>query len=75
MKWKLADTRNCLRQLVMMFLLCERVDRCDRVVVSEPEYEPLTDIRSRFSDFLLFTPDLQGADLARDPSPMRDVSL
>ncbi len=46
------------------------------VVVSEREYEKLVGNRQSFRDFLLTrTPSLDGLDLRRDRSLVRDVKL
>lgn len=79
MEWKLADAKNRFSELVTMALHdgVQRVRRRDQVVVvlSEPEYERLTGVRTRFKDFLLAAPDLSGVDLTRDTSAMRDIPL
>jgi hypothetical protein len=43
--------------------------------MSERDYERLAGARVSFKDFLLNAPNMEGLDLERDKSPMRDVSL
>jgi hypothetical protein len=46
------------------------------VIVSQQEFEKLTGKRKGFKEFLTAKgPSLEGVDLARDRSPMRDLKL
>jgi hypothetical protein len=46
------------------------------VIVAQQEYEKLTGKRKGFKEFLTATgPSLEGVDLKRDRSPVRDVKL
>jgi hypothetical protein len=45
------------------------------VVVSAERYAELTGTRTGFKDYLSQGESLDGLDLARDPSPSRDVPL
>jgi hypothetical protein len=45
------------------------------VVISAEKYAELTGRRQSFKDFLMSGPSLEGLDLERDRSPMRDVEL
>lgn len=79
MDWKLADAKNRFSEVVTKALTegPQRVQRRDEVVVviSEDEYRRLTGQRPDFIEFLLNAPSLEGVDLERDRSPMRDVKL
>jgi prevent-host-death family protein len=79
MEWKLADAKNRLSELVNRALsdgpqfIRRRHDRF--VVVSESEYRRITGSRSTLKRVILEGPDLEGLDLGRDESPMRDAGL
>jgi prevent-host-death family protein len=80
MEWRLADAKNRFSELVNRALVegPQRVLRRDDVVVvvAEREYEKLTGTRPSFKEFLLGDgPDLEGLDLARDRSPIREAKL
>jgi antitoxin Phd len=80
MEWKLADAKNRFSELVTRALAegPQRVRRRDDavVVVAERDYEKLTGKRLGFKEFLMGEgPSLEGLDLNRDDSPMRDVKL
>ena len=45
------------------------------VVLSADTYAELTGQRQSFKDFLMSGPSLEGLDLERDKSPMRDIEL
>jgi len=78
MEWRLAEAKNRFSELVNRALTegPQRVLRRDDVVivVAQRDYEKLTGVRPSFKEFLLGPgPDLEGLDLTRDRSPMRDV--
>ena len=80
MEWQLADAKNRFSEVVNRALgegpqLVRR--RNDTVViVAWQEYEKLTGKRPGFKEFLTAKgPSLEGVDLARDRSPMRDAKL
>lgn len=80
MEWRLADAKNRFSELVNRALIegPQRVLRRDDavVVVAEREYEKLTGTRPSFKEFLLGDgPNLEGLDLARDRSPIRETKL
>ena len=80
MDWRLAEAKNKFSELVNRALADgpQRVVRRDDavVVISAREYEQLIGKKPGFKDFLMGEgPDLQGVDLDRDRSSMRDVSL
>ena len=80
MEWRLADAKNQFSELVNRALVegPQRVLRRDDavVVVAEREYEKLTGTRPSFKEFLLGDgPNLEGLDLARDRSPIREAKL
>ena len=77
MDWKLADAKNRFSEVVRRALL-EGPQRVHRrkdsvVVISETEYLRLTGESPSFGTFLLDGPDMEGLDLERDRSPLRDV--
>lgn len=80
MDWRLAEAKNKFSELVNRALAegPQRVVRRDDavIVISSREYEQLIKKKPGFKDFLMGEgPDLEGVDLSRDRSPMRDVSL
>ena len=80
MEWRLADAKNRFSELVKR-ALAEGPQRVVRrhdavVVVAERDYDRLTGTRRDFKDFLFGDgPTLDGLDIARDRSPVRDVPL
>ena len=80
MPWRLADAKNRFSELVNRALGGEPqvvVRRRDAVVVvARRDYQELTGKRMSFKQFLLSKgPSLQGLDLRRDKSPIRNVKL
>ena len=80
MEWRLADAKNKFSELVNRALSegPQRVMRRDDVVIvlAERDYEQLIGAKPSFKEFLLQdAPTLDGLDLERDRSPMRDVEL
>lgn len=79
MTWNLADAKNRLSEVVNLALtegpqtITRRNDTV--VVLSAEMYAELTGQRQSFKDFLMSGPSLEGLDLERDKSPMRDVEL
>ena len=79
MDWQFSDAKKKLAQLMSKTLSegPQRVLYRDQavIVIAEQEYRNLTAKRGSFKDFLLNGPGLDGVDISRDPSPMRDVKL
>ncbi len=80
MDWHLAEAKNRFSELVNRALTegPQRVVRRDDTVIVMVlrDYERLTGHKPGFKDFLMGPgPDLEGMDLSRDRSPMREVSL
>jgi antitoxin Phd len=80
MEWRLADAKNRFSELVTRALAegPQRVRRHDDavVVVAEREYEKLTGKRPDFKEFLMAEgASLEGLNLVRDDSPMREVKF
>lgn len=79
MTWNLADAKNRLSEVVNLALtegpqtITRRKDAV--VVISAEQYAELTGQRQSFKDFLMSGPSLEGFDLGRDQTPMRDVEL
>ena len=80
MPWRLADAKNRLSEVVNRALsgdpqvVLRRRDAV--VVVAQRDYEKLTGKRLSFKQFLLGKgPSLEGLDLERDKSPVRNVKL
>jgi len=80
MSWRLADAKNRFSEVVNRALAGDPqvvLRRSDAVVVvARRDYEKLTGKRVSFKQFLLGKgPSLQGLDLERDRSPMREAKL
>jgi len=79
MDWQLADAKNRFSELVNRALRVgpQRVRRRNEavVVISAEEYELLKGQHVSFKEHLLHGESLQGVDLERDSSPMREISL
>lgn len=79
MNWKFADARNRFSELFRLALSegPQRIQRRDRavIVLDEAEYDRLTCKEGCFKDFLFHGPSLEGLDLKRDSTPMRNVDL
>ncbi len=80
MEWRLADAKNKFSELVNLALVegPQRVlRRNDAVIVmGEHDYQKLTGKRPSFKAFLLGDgPSLEGLDLTRDRSPVRETKL
>ncbi len=80
MEWRLAEAKNKFSELFNRALAegPQRVRRRDEavVVVSANDYDRLTGSKPGFKDFLMGEgPDLEGLDLRRDRSPMRNIEL
>ena len=80
MEWKLADAKNKLSEVVTRALedgpqiIKRRQD--DVVILSRTHYEQLIGETVSLKAFLLEpNPSLEGLDLSRDQSDMRDVEL
>ncbi|MCA9729029.1 MAG: type II toxin-antitoxin system Phd/YefM family antitoxin [Candidatus Eisenbacteria bacterium] len=76
MEWKLADAKNRFSEVVRR-ALDEGPQRVRRrgdsvIVLSEREYQRLTGGTPDFKSFLLEGPSLEGVDLTRDRTPMRE---
>jgi antitoxin Phd len=79
MEWQLADAKNRFSELVNQALRVgpQRVRRRNEavVVISAEDYEQLKGQRVSFKQYLLDGESLDGVDLTRDRSPIRDISL
>ncbi|MEK7407318.1 MAG: type II toxin-antitoxin system prevent-host-death family antitoxin [Acidobacteriota bacterium] len=78
MEWRLADAKNRFSELVNRALAegpqFVRRRRDAVVIVAQRDYEKLTGKRPGFKEFLTGkAPSLEGLDLTRDRSLMRDV--
>ncbi len=79
MDWKLSEAKNRLSEVVTR-ALSECPQRITRrgdsvVVLSEAEYARLQGSRPAFIDYLMNGPSLDGIDVERNRSPMRDITL
>lgn len=79
MKWQLAEAKNKLSEVVNRARdegpqVVTRRDE-EYVLLTRQEYLRLTGGKATFIEFLLNGPSLDGVDLSRDKSPMRDVDL
>lgn len=79
MNWKLSEAKNRLSEVVSRALADgpQRIERRGEavVVIAEADYRHLKEDRPSFIDYLVNGPSLEGIDLERDRSPMREVSL
>lgn len=79
MEWQLADAKNRFSELVSQALRVgpQRVRRRNEavVVISAKEYERLKGERLSFKEYLLAGESLEGVDLTRDRSPIREADL
>ncbi len=79
MDWNLSEAKNRLSE-VLTRAMAEGPQTIHRrgedfVVLPAAEYEKLTGKRPTFKDWLLNGPSLDGVDVQRDESPMREVEL
>ena len=78
-EWKLSEAKNRLSEVVNGALHKgpQRITRRNDVVivVRECDYQRLTGERPSFINYLMEGPSLEGVDLRRQPSLMRDVRL
>lgn len=77
MNWKLAEAKNKLSEVVSR-AITEGPQRIERrndsvVVVDEALFRQLTGETPSFTEHLLSGPHLDGIQLQRDSSPMREV--
>jgi antitoxin Phd len=79
MEWQLADAKNRFSELVNQALRVgpQRVRRRNEavIVISAEEYERLKGQKVSFKQYLLTGESLEGVDLTRDRSPMRETAL
>lgn len=79
MAWQLAEAKNRLSEVVNRALSDgpQRITRRGDCVVlmSEAQYQQMMGERSSFTQYLCSAPSLDGLDLRRDDSPMRDIDL
>lgn len=77
--WQLAEAKNRLSEVINRALK-EGPQRITRrgdavVVLSEEEYQLVTGKKQSLTEYLCSGPSLEGLDLQRDRSPMRDIEL
>lgn len=79
MEWKLAEAKNKFSEVINKALLegPQKVVRRDQsfIIIEEKQYKKLTGKKSSFKDYILSAPSLEGLDLSRDQSPVRDADL
>jgi antitoxin Phd len=79
MNWNLSEAKNRLSEVLDRAGNegPQRIQRRDEafLVIPESEYEKLTGKRPAFKDWLLNGPSLEGLDLERDCSPMRELAI
>lgn len=79
MEWQIADAKNRFSELVNQALRVgpQQVRRRNEsvIVISADDYERLKGQTISFKEYLLAGESLEGVDLTRDRSPMREVSL
>lgn len=78
MTWNLTEAKNHLSELVNRALtegpqrILRRSDMV--IVITEKEYNRLCSQKPSFKEALLSAPSFENLDLARDRSPMREVT-
>ena len=79
LNWQLAEAKNRFREVVRLALdkQPQRITRRGEavIVISEKQYQKIIGEKLSFVDYLTSAPSLEGLDLERDKSPMRDVEL
>jgi antitoxin Phd len=79
MTWNLSEAKNKLSEVLDRATHDgpQTIRRRDEsfVVMPEADYERLAGRKPSFKDWLLNGPSLEGVDLERDKSPMREVEL
>lgn len=79
MEWQLADAKNRFSELVTRALRVgpQRVRRRNEavIVISAREYEALAGEHISFKEYLMRGESLEGLDLERDRSSMREADL
>ncbi len=79
MEWKLAEAKNKFSEVINRALLegPQRITRRGQsfILLEESAYRKLTGERQSFTAFLTSGPSLEGVDLSRDQSGMRDADL
>jgi len=79
MEWKLAEAKNKFSEVINKVLLegPQRILRRDQsfIILEERDYQKLTGQRQDFLSFLMSGENLEGVDISRDQSVMRDVDL
>ncbi|MFQ5451724.1 MAG: type II toxin-antitoxin system Phd/YefM family antitoxin [Nitrospinaceae bacterium] len=79
MEWKLAEAKNKFSEVINKALLegPQKVVRRDQsfIIIEENQYKKLTGKKSSFKDYILNAPSLDGLDLSRDQSPVRNTDL
>ena len=79
MEWKLAEAKNKFSEVINKALLegPQKVVRRDQsfIIIEENQYKKLTGKKGSFKDYILNSPTLDGLDLSRNQSPMRDADL
>ena len=79
MKWKLAEAKNKLTEVVNRALeegpqtITRRGD--ELVLISKADFKKLCGEDESFADFLMTGPSLAGVELQRSDEVMRDVGL
>ena len=78
--WRLAEAKNRFSEVVRLALTegPQRVKRRDKstvVVLSEEEYDRITGKKPSIIDQFMNGPSLEGLDLTRDKSTMRNIEL
>ena len=77
--WNLADAKNKFSEVVNRALhqgpqtIARRGEKV--IVINESTYQKMRGHKMSFIDFLFKGPGLEGVDLKRDKSSMRNVSL
>ena len=79
MQWKLAEAKNKFSEVVNL-ALSEGPQEVDRrgdtvVIIAKDEYDQLCGKHTDFKTYLISGPTLEGLDLSRNHSSVREVEL
>ena len=79
MNWQLSEAKNKFSEVVRMALLgkLQRITRRGETVIlmSEKHYHQLIGHKPSMVEYLSSAPSLEGLNIYRDQTPMRDIEL
>lgn len=79
MEWKLAEAKNRFSEVINKALLegPQKVVRREEsfIILRESLYQQLIGQKHSFKDYLMQGESLEGLDISRDKTPMRDMEI